>query len=78
MRGYFAELFERLQQQEVAATAVVDAFVRERLATLKQQQEDLNTLLAQISTVCMQCEQTLVQASDIYNGLCKFVLIMSL
>lgn len=60
VQSYFAELFERLQRQEVAATAVVDAYVRERLATLKQQQEDLHTLLVQITTVCAQCEQTLL------------------
>lgn len=60
VQSYFAELFERLQRQEVAATTVVDAYVRERLATLKQQQEDLHTLLVQIGTVCAQCEQTLL------------------
>ena len=41
VRSYFANLREALERQEVAALTVIDTHVRERLCSLKQQQEDL-------------------------------------
>ena len=63
VQQYFCELHERLKCQEVAALSVVETHVRERLCMLKQHQEDMNTLLAQIHSVCYQCEKTLQQVS---------------
>ena len=64
---YFQELQETLKRQEVAAMAVIDTHVRERLAMLKQQQEDMVVLISQISAVCHQCEKTLKQVSSPEN-----------
>ena len=54
VKQYFSELQESLKRQELAALTVVDTHLRERLAMLKQQQEDMAVLLSQISAVCYQ------------------------
>uniref|UniRef100_A0AAY4DN64 E3 ubiquitin-protein ligase TRIM23 n=1 Tax=Denticeps clupeoides TaxID=299321 RepID=A0AAY4DN64_9TELE len=61
VRAYFADLHETLCRQEEMALSVVDAHVRERLVWLRQQQEDMTTLLSQLSTACLHCEKTLQQ-----------------
>jgi hypothetical protein len=78
VRLYFEELQETLRCQEVAAMAVVDAHVRERLAMLKQQQEDMAVLLSQISSVCHQCEKTLKEVCFAnIQCICIFILYMT-
>ena len=61
IKTYFNELRENLACQEVAALAAVDSHIREKLCSLRQQQEDMAILMAQISSVCHQCEMTLQQ-----------------
>uniref|UniRef100_T1J0K2 RING-type E3 ubiquitin transferase n=1 Tax=Strigamia maritima TaxID=126957 RepID=T1J0K2_STRMM len=61
VRIYFKELHENLNRQEIAALTVVDTFVRERLCSLRQQQEDMTTLLSQVAVVSMQCERAVQQ-----------------
>ena len=56
VKQYFAELQESLKRQETAALTVVDTHLRERLAMLKQQQEDMAMLMSQIAAVCYQVE----------------------
>jgi len=59
VRSYFAHLRETLECQEVAALTVIDTHVRERLCSLKQQQEDLTLVQSQIAAVSHQMEAVL-------------------
>ncbi|GFO20774.1 E3 ubiquitin-protein ligase trim23-like, partial [Plakobranchus ocellatus] len=61
IKTYFNELRETLGRQEMAALAAVDTHIREKLCSLRQQQEDMAVLMSQISAVCHQCETTLQQ-----------------
>ena len=49
VRAYFQSLRDQLCVQEVAALTVVDTHVRERLCSIRQQEEDIATLLSQVS-----------------------------
>ena len=59
VRSYFSNLRETLERQEVAALTVIDTHVRERLCSLKQQQEDLTLVQSQIAAVSHQMEVVL-------------------
>lgn len=59
VRSYFTNLREALERQEVAALTVIDTHVRERLCSLKQQQEDLTLVQSQIAAVSHQMEVVL-------------------
>ncbi|GFR85038.1 E3 ubiquitin-protein ligase TRIM23-like [Elysia marginata] len=61
IKTYFNELRETLGRQEMAALTAVDTHIREKLCSLRQQQEDMASLMSQISAVCHQCETTLQQ-----------------
>ncbi|BFY99159.1 hypothetical protein BsWGS_02198 [Bradybaena similaris] len=61
IKTYFNELRENLNRQEMAALAAVDTHIREKLCSLRQQQEDMGILMSQINSVCHQCEATLQQ-----------------
>ncbi|CAL1536132.1 unnamed protein product [Lymnaea stagnalis] len=61
IKTYFNELRENLNRQEMAALGAVDTHIREKLCSLRQQQEDMAILMSQISSVCHQCETTLQQ-----------------
>ncbi|XP_059149286.1 E3 ubiquitin-protein ligase TRIM23-like isoform X2 [Physella acuta] len=61
IKSYFTELRENLSRQEMTALGAVDTHIREKLCSLRQQQEDLAVLMSQISSVCHQCETTLQQ-----------------
>ncbi|XP_057298979.1 E3 ubiquitin-protein ligase TRIM23-like [Hydractinia symbiolongicarpus] len=60
---YFTDLRDTIQQQEDEALHVINTYVREKLCALRQQQEDMNVLVSQISNVCVQCDHAL-QRSD--------------
>ena len=47
VRGYFQQLRDQLCVQEVAALTVVDTHVRERMCSIRQQEEDMATILSQ-------------------------------
>jgi hypothetical protein len=49
VRAYFQSLRDQLCVQEVAALTVVDTHVRERLCSIRQQEEDIATLLSQVN-----------------------------
>ncbi|XP_048755798.1 E3 ubiquitin-protein ligase TRIM23-like [Ostrea edulis] len=61
IKAHFDDLRTTLNRQEVIALTTVDAHIREKLCMLRQQQEDMATLLSQVSAVCHQCEGTLQQ-----------------
>lgn len=61
VQTYFQQLLETLQLQEAAAMTAVDTYIRERLCSLRQLQEDLAMSLSQVAGVCVQCEQTIQQ-----------------
>lgn len=61
IKAHFDELRTTLNRQEMIALTTVDAHIREKLCMLRQQQEDMATLLSQVSAVCHQCEGTLQQ-----------------
>ncbi|XP_013088787.2 E3 ubiquitin-protein ligase TRIM23-like isoform X1 [Biomphalaria glabrata] len=61
IKTYFSDLRENLSRQEMAALGAVDTHIREKLCSLRQQQEDMTILMSQISSVCHQCETTLQQ-----------------
>ena len=63
IKAHFHALRTALNRQEVIALTTVDAHIREKLCMLRQQQEDMATLLSQVSAVCHQCEATLQQVS---------------
>ncbi|XP_019634358.1 PREDICTED: E3 ubiquitin-protein ligase TRIM23-like [Branchiostoma belcheri] len=61
VRRYFQDLHETLHRQENAALSVVDTHVREKLCSLKQQQEDMAVVVSQVTTICLECEKMLQQ-----------------
>lgn len=61
VEAYFSQLRETLLVQEAAARNAVDTHVRERLATVRQLQEDLVTSLSQVAVMCVHCESTVQQ-----------------
>ncbi|XP_035699322.1 E3 ubiquitin-protein ligase TRIM23-like [Branchiostoma floridae] len=61
VRRYFQELHETLHRQENVALSVVDTHVREKLCSLKQQQEDMAVVVSQVTTICLECEKMLQQ-----------------
>lgn len=52
VRQYFTQLREQLNRQEAQAMTALDAHIRERLCSIRQQQEDMTTLLSQVSFFC--------------------------
>ena len=48
-----------IQQQESEALSVINMYVREKLHSLRQQQEDMAVLISQVSNVCSQCDRAL-------------------
>jgi tripartite motif-containing protein 23 len=61
VRGYFQQLRDQLCVQEVAALTVVDSHVRERLCSIRQQEEDIAIVLSQVAEVCIQCDRVVRQ-----------------
>jgi len=61
VRGYFQQLRDQLCVQEVAALTVVDTHVRERMCSIRQQEEDMATILSQVAEVCIQCDRVVRQ-----------------
>jgi len=57
VRSYFQSLRDQLCVQEVAALTVVDTHVRERVCSIRQQEEDIATILSQVAEVCIQCDR---------------------
>ena len=57
VRAYFQQLRDQLCVQEVAALTVVDTHIRERMCSIRQQQEDMATVLSQVAEVCIQCDR---------------------
>jgi len=61
VRTYFQSLRDQLCVQEVAALTVVDTHVRERLCSIRQQEEDIAIVLSQVADVCVQCDRVVRQ-----------------
>merc|ERR1719220_2037153 len=61
VRSYFQQLRDQLCVQEVAALTVVDTHVRERVCSIRQQEEDIATALSQVAEVCIQCARVVRQ-----------------
>ena len=59
VRAYFDDLRETVNRQEEAGLAVVNNYVREKLLSLRQQQEDMAVLMSQVTSVCVECERSL-------------------
>lgn len=59
VRAYFDDLRETVNRQEEAGLAVVNNYVREKLLSLRQQQEDMAVLMSQVTSVCVECERAL-------------------
>ena len=59
VRAYFDDLRETVNRQEEAGLAVVNNYVREKLLSLRQQQEDMAVLMSQVTSVCIECERAL-------------------
>ena len=62
VRAYFDDLRETVNRQEEAGLAVVDNYVREKLLSLRQQQEDMAVLLSQVNSVCVECERAMTRS----------------
>ena len=58
VRGYFQQLRDQLCAQEVAALTVVDTHVRERLCSIRQQEEDIATVLSQVTRIVIRIRRT--------------------
>jgi len=56
---YFNDLRDTIQQQENEALLVINMYVREKLCSLRQQQEDMAVLISQIANVCAECDRAL-------------------
>ena len=63
VRAYFQSLRDQLCAQEVAALTVVDTHLRERLRSIRQQ-EDMATLLSQVRGVTSVVDPDYLQDSD--------------
>merc|ERR1711936_772430 len=61
VRAYFQQLRDQLCVQEVAALTVVDTHIRERMCSIRQQEEDIATVLSQVANVCIQCDRVVRQ-----------------
>lgn len=59
VRAYFDDLRETVNRQEEDGLAVVNNYVREKLLSLRQQQEDMAVLMSQVTSVCLECERAL-------------------
>lgn len=59
VRAYFDDLRETVNRQEEAGLAVVNNHVREKLLSLRQQQEDMAVLMSQVTSVCVECDRAL-------------------
>ena len=57
VRAYFQALRDTLNGQEMAALSVVDAHVRERLCSIRQQEEDNESVMSQVAAVCVQVDR---------------------
>ena len=53
VRAYFQSLRDQLNVQEAAALTVVDAYIRERLCSMRQQEEDCEVILSQVKSLLM-------------------------
>ncbi len=54
VRAYFQSLRDQLCVQEVAALTVVDTHVRERVCSIRQQEEDIATVLSQVKLIILE------------------------
>ncbi|KAK4298429.1 hypothetical protein Pmani_029221 [Petrolisthes manimaculis] len=61
VRQYFTQLREQLNRQETQAMTALDAHIRERLCSIRQQQEDMTTLLSQMVAVVVDGERAVQQ-----------------
>ncbi|MCL4130356.1 UNVERIFIED_CONTAM: hypothetical protein GTU68_037851, partial [Idotea baltica] len=61
VRLYFDQLKEVLQQQESVALRALDTHIRERICSIRQQQEDIASLLSQMVSVVMDGERVMQQ-----------------
>lgn len=59
VRQYFTQLRDQLMLQETQAMTVLDAHIRERLCSIRQQQEDMATLLSQMVAVVVDGERAI-------------------
>ena len=59
VHAYFDDLRDTINRQEEAGLAVVSTYVREKLLSLRQQQEDMAVLISQVAAVCTECEKAL-------------------
>lgn len=59
VHAYFDDLRDTINRQEEAGLAVVNNYVREKLLSLRQQQEDMAVLISQVAAVCTECERAL-------------------
>ena len=59
VRQYFNDLRDTIHQQEAEALSIINTYVREKLHSLRQQQEDMAVLISQVSIVCGQCDRAL-------------------
>lgn len=69
VRSFFDDLRETVNRQEEAGLAVVDNYVREKLFSLRQQQEDMAVLIAQVNSVCLECEKSLQRTDAEVSGI---------
>ena len=76
VRAYFDDLRETVNRQEEAGLAVVNNYVREKLLSLRQQQEDMAVLMSQVTSVCVECERALKRsdAEVSWHIICRVVL----
>ncbi|KAL0281547.1 UNVERIFIED_CONTAM: hypothetical protein PYX00_002498 [Menopon gallinae] len=61
VKVHFENLREELKVQEKAAMTVVDLHIRQKLCSLRQTQRDLANSLAEVASVCVQCEKMMQQ-----------------
>ena len=51
VRAYFDDLRDTINKQEEAGLAVVSNYVREKLCSLRQQQEDVAVFMSQVRAI---------------------------
>ena len=68
IRAYFDDLRDTINKQEEAGLAVVNNYVREKLCSLRQQQEDIAVLISQVAFISKYLQPLTVMTCRIMSN----------
>ena len=74
IRAYFDDLRDTINKQEEAGLAVVNNYVREKLCSLRQQQEDIAVFMSQVAFISKYLQPMTVMTSLIFSN---FIILLN-